>query len=156
MEITRTRIERPYMRNVCALPFIPGTPPQVLLLHRKTKDGVQVYDGFGGLFTHVFTDPLAGEKSCSEYIHNALEVLTTPEEWIEIVTLRGDDWEVSFYYFISEVFRGATAQRSHEDVSFEDAYDGLPLNTIPALRWLVPLALDDNVVKPLGLSGIKL
>lgn len=155
-KLTKTVIERPFTRNVCALPFVPGEEPKVLLLHHETDEGVQVYDGFGGRITHAPTDPLSGHKSCSEYIHEAIDVLTRPEDWTEIVTLRGEDWEVAFFFLVMEAFREAKAQLQGQDVSLEDPYGTLPINVIPSLRWLIPLALDENVVKPLGLSGINI
>jgi hypothetical protein len=155
-KITKTTIERPFTRNVCALPFVPGEAPQVILLHHKTNEGVRVYDGFGGRITHSPADALCGHKSCSEYIHESLGVLTRPEDWTEIVTLRGEDWEVTFFFLVLEAFRNAKSLRQEQDVSVEDPLGTLPLNIIPSLRWLIPLALDENVVKPLGLSGINL
>ena len=79
-KLKTTRVERPFTRNVCALPFIPGEEPKVLLLHHETDEGIQVYDGFGGVITHPPTDALCGHKSCSEYIFEALDVLTRPED----------------------------------------------------------------------------
>ena len=98
---------------------------------------------------------LCGHKSCSEYVNEAIDVLSRPAEWTEIVTLRGEDWEVTFFFLVQEAFRDARSCLRGQDVTIEDPYGTLPLNIIPSLRWLIPLALDENVTKPLGLSGIQ-
>jgi len=151
-----TTIERPFTRNVCALPFVPGEEPQVILCHHETPQNIKVYDGFGGIITHSPADVMCEKKSCSEYVFEAINVLTRPEDWTEIVTLRGEDWEVGFFFLVANEFRDSHSTDTSYNISFEKAYGGLPSNVIPSLRWLVPLALDENVVKPLGLSGIHL
>lgn len=142
-------------QNVCGIAFVPGDESRVLLCFNKSTKGTNYYDGFGGPLLHPVTESQAHEKSASEYLAAATGIVTKPSQWIEIVTLRGDKWEVGFFYIISANLRKAKGLTPEHIVSHEKPLD-LPLNIMPTLRWLIPLVLDDNVVKPLGLSGIKL
>lgn len=143
-----------YTINVCGFPFVPGAEGRVLLLRKEDDVGNAYYDGFGGPITHDPTEEMAAQQSVAEYVAEETGILTKPVDWTEIVTLRGEDWEIAFFFTIQEAFREARS-RHNEAVSAERPID-LPLNTLPALRWLIPLVLDDGVVKPLGMSGIQL
>lgn len=141
--------------NVCGIAFVPGDESRVLLCLNKSDKGNNYYDGFGGPLLHPVTESMAHEKSISEYLAAATGIVTRPNQWVEIVTLRGDTWEVGFFYIISANLNKAKGLTTDDIISHEKPFD-LPLNITPSLRWLIPLALDDNVVKPLGLSGIKI
>lgn len=143
-----------YVRNVCAIPFVPGKEGRVLLLRKVNDEGVAFYDAFGGQLQHDPLDPAAGEKSCSEYVAEETGILTKANVWTEIVTLRGEDWEINYYYAVVAGFANARSM-TDSAVSLEQPLV-LPYNIMPSLRWLIPLALDDGVVKPLGMSGIQL
>lgn len=145
----------PMAHSVCGIPFVPGEQGRVILCLNKSKDGPDFYDGLGGPLLHPLTDEEAHRKTAAEYLAAAVGVVTRPEQWVEIVTLRGDEWEVGFFYIVSSALVGATAISTEQIISHERPLD-LPLNLMPTLRWLIPLVLDDNVVKPLGMSGIKL
>jgi len=77
-----------------------------------------------------------------------------PKRWIEIVTLRGDDWETTFFYlFDLKIMQVKTMEK--ERVMVHDPMN-LPDKIIFTLHWLIPLAMDDDVRKPLGIRGIPL
>ncbi len=141
--------------SVCAIAFAPGEPGTVLLTLNRPKDGLEFYDGFGGPLLAPLTDPEACAKTASDYLLAGTGIKVAPEKWCEIITLRGDTWEVGFYYVLSSDLVGAGGLTPEEIVSHEDPLN-LPLNIMPTLRWLIPLVLDENVIKPLGMSGIKL
>lgn len=141
--------------SVCGIPFVPGKDGRVILALNRGKNDPDFYDGFGGPLLHPLTDEEAHRKTASEYLAAAVGVVTSPEQWCEIVTLRGDTWEVGFFYVATKSLIDAKGLTPKNIISHERPLD-LPLNLMPTLRWLIPLVLDDNVVKPLGMSGIKL
>ncbi len=141
--------------SVCGIPFTPGHKSRVLLTLNEPDVGPAFYDGFGGPLLHPLTDEEACRKTAAEYLAAAVGVVTRPEQWCEIVTLRGDEWEVGFFYIVDSKLADAKGISPTDVISHERPLD-LPLNLMPTLRWLIPLVLDDNVVKPLGMSGIKL
>jgi len=144
-----------FLHSVCGIPLVASDSPKVVLvLHPQDDAGDPYYDCFGGPMTYDPLAPLSREMSAAEYVAEETGVFSRPQEWTEIVTLRGDDWEIAFYYLCHPDFAGARTH-THHAVSIEPAFD-LPLNILPALRWLIPLALDSGVVKPLGLAGIQL
>lgn len=152
--MARAKAKAVFVRSVCAIPFLPGEEGRVLLLRKTNDKDEPFYDGFSGILQHDPLDPMAGQKSCSEYVAAETGVLTKPKAWVEIVTLRGEEWEINYYYAIVGALANAKSLTENA-VSLEKPLD-LPYNIMPSLRWLIPLALDDGVVKPLGLSGIQL
>lgn len=141
--------------SICAIPFVPGEPGKVLLSLNRPEDRLEFYDGFGGPLLAPLTDPDSGPKTASDYLLAATGVRVDHSKWCEIITLRGETWEVGFYYVHTSDLVGAGGLTPESLVSHEDPLN-LPLNIMPTLRWLIPLVLDNNVVKPLGMSGIKL
>ncbi len=150
----KARAKPTFIRSVCAIPFIPGKEGRVLLLRKINNEEEAYYDGFSGPLQHDPLDLLAGEKSCSEYVAEETGVVTRPTSWTEIVTLRGDEWEINYYFAIVGALENARSMTKNS-VSLEQPLV-LPYNLMPSLRWLIPLALDDGVVKPLGMSGLQL
>ena len=93
----------------------------------------------------------------SERVYTETGIVTRPEDWTEITTLRGDDWEVTFMFLFTEDAELARSQgnSTQDDISFENP-DVLPINIVKTMKWLIPLVLDDTIRKPLGLSGVSL
>lgn len=148
-------MERENSKNVCGLLFTTEDEPRVLLAKRFINDQ-WVYDGLGG---PLRPDARMDGPQCqlSELVYAETGILTKAHEWTEIVNLRGDTWEVTFFFAATESATQAHSQGTDkaDDISFENP-NILPINIIPTMKWLIPLALDDNVHKPLGIAGITL
>lgn len=144
-----------FIRNLCGLLFTTEDEPRVLLACRNI-DGQPMYDGLG---CRMEPDArLTGPQiQLSEQVYAETGILTRPEDWTEILTLRGDDWEVIFMFVFADNAELARSQGSdhQDDISFENP-DVLPINIVQTMKWLIPLVLDDSIHKPLGISGVPL
>ena len=69
------------------------------------------------------------------------------ERWSKFVEMYSPTWVVHFYYAFDESMK--VRVNTDEDIRIFRIHD-LPENTIPNLRWLIPLALDNayGLVKP--------
>ena len=140
----------PMIRYVCGFLFSPNLRLVTLIEKQKPEWQTGKWNGVGGKI-----EPGEHEvDAMSREFHEETGVLFPIDSWKEIVTLRGDDWEVTFFYHIHiDLFKVETKET--ERVMFLDPRR-LPENVIPNLRWLIPLAMDDTVMKPLGIRGINL
>lgn len=139
------------IRYVCGFMLSPDKKLVALILKEQPKWQRGSWNGIGG---KVELEDESDEHAMSREFYQEAGVLCTPNCWTEIVTLRGDDWEVVYFYHISPlVIQCKTAEKELVQL-FETA--DLPKSVIFNLRWLIPLAMDDNVMKPLGLRGIPL
>lgn len=138
------------IRYVCGFLFSPNLRLVTLIEKQKPEWQRGKWNGVGGKI-----EPGEQEaEAMSREFNQEAGVLFPPESWNEIVTLRGDDWEVTFFYQMHiDLFKVETKEK--ERVMFHDPRR-LPENVIRNLRWLIPLAMDDTVMKPLGVRGIKL
>lgn len=138
------------IRYVCGFLFSPNLHLVTLIEKQKPEWQKGLWNGIGGKI-----EP--GEQeldTMSREFHEEAGVLFPRDSWKEIITLRGDDWEVTFFYQISmDLFKVETQET--ERVMFHDPCR-LPEKIIPNLKWLIPLAMDDTVMKPLGIRGIEL
>jgi len=70
-------------------------------------------------------------------------------------------WSVSFYCCFSDKafhYKQLTDEKPHlilvENLNLHARLDGSPIPPLPNLRWLIPLALDEGVQKPLTFQDI--
>ena len=63
------------------------------------------------------------------------------ESWTELVSARGDDWQVYFYFAVSNQAIYAETQET-EEVAFIPVDRLDDFDHIDNLRWLIPLAID--------------
>lgn len=74
--------------------------------------------------------------------------------WTEVVTLRDDDKDITFLYsFWNGLQKRPDCFQTKRPMVIFPSHP-LPENINDTLRWIIPLALDNNVRKPLGLRGI--
>jgi 8-oxo-dGTP diphosphatase len=103
------------------------------------------FNGIGGKIAD-------GERSISAMAREFREetgVQTYEADWQELVVIEGPEHRVEFFYAHSDKYlQVSTATDEVVAIQFPDA---LPNNTIFNLNWLIPLALDPNAIKPLGL-----
>lgn len=72
------------------------------------------------------------------------QVETLPEKWQHFVTLKGADWRV--YFFFMQLWDcPQLVGLPEEPASWHHVYN-LPENVHHNLRWLIPLALDSDIV----------
>ncbi len=135
--------------NAVRLVFTHQLPTRVLL-GRYVENDIQFYDGFGGPYNPNPKDSLAAEKAASYHVQDATGLSIPPNNWRHIISLVGDTFETLFFYAYAMDMMDAL---DHSSISLE-VPDSLPMNTIHTLKWLIPLALDDGIIKPLGLQGI--
>jgi len=114
----------------------------VLLIEKKRpKWQIGLLNGVGG---HIED----GEPSYSAMVREFEEeagVLNT--NWSQFAILRKDgEWQVDFYFSDNPVWDSIKQKTDEKLVPVEVAK--LPDNTIYNLRWLIPLALDKDVVRP--------
>lgn len=142
--------DHPMIRYVCGFLISPNKRLVALIEKQKPRWQKGKWNGIGGKIK-------PGEHeidAMSREFHEETGVLFSPTAWTEITTLRGDDWEVTFFYLIHlHVMKVKTMTKERVAIH---APSQLPENVIPNLRWLIPLAMDDTVMKPLGIRGIKL
>ncbi len=137
-------------RYVCGFVFHPSKQLVCLIKKEKPKWQKGKWNGIGG---KIEKGELPEEAMTREFKEET-GVYFTSNNWTEIVTLRGDDWEVVFFYYMS-LFVMKVKTMEKEQVMVHDP-KALPDNIIFNLRWLIPLAMDDDVMKPLGIRGIPL
>lgn len=139
------------IRYVCGFVISPNNSLVALIEKQKPKWQKGKWNGIGG---KVEPEDESDAHAMTREFYQEAGVYFTANCWTEIVTLRGDDWEcVFFYYKTISVLKCKTMEK--ERVQVCDA-NNLPDNVIYNLRWLIPLAMDDDVMKPLGIRGIPL
>lgn len=139
------------IRYVCGFMISPDKKLVALIHKQKPKWQRGFWNGIGG---KVEPEDESDNHAMSREFHQEAGVSVSPYSWTEIVTLRGDDWECVFYYKISPlVITCKTMEKEEVKIHFTN---NLPGKVIFNLNWLIPLAIDDNVMKPLGIRGISL
>lgn len=138
------------IRYVCGFCISPNKRLVALIEKQKPKWQKGKWNGIGG----KIEDGELPDEAMTREFREETGVHFQPRRWIEIVTLRGDDWECTFFYlFDLKVLKVKTMEK--ERVMVHDPMK-LPEKIVFNLHWLIPLAMDDDVAKPLGLRGILL
>lgn len=76
---------------------------------------------------------------------------TTPGDWEHAVTLRHTGWVVYFYLHKCVNLHRVHGLDPTEPLNWYRVKD-LPKETVPNLRWLIPLALDRDVRRPVDVT----
>lgn len=71
---------------------------------------------------------------------------TKPEDWKEVGSLNGPDCIVHIFMSIGDISECHTMES--EEIYICSVAE-IPTNIVPNLRWLIPIMLDDTIVKPL-------
>lgn len=127
---------------VAGFMFTPDRKQVALVKKDRPAWQAGLLNGIGGKMEGFDASTAAG--LCREFEEEA-GVTTTPDEWqqfarLEVVGLG----HVNFFRAFSEKVHGIKSVES-EEVALYDAQN-LPSNLIPNLKWLVPMALDENLV----------
>jgi 8-oxo-dGTP diphosphatase len=118
-----------------------------VLLIRKRRPAWQAgkLNGLGGKIEHGETPNEAMRREFRE------EAGADPAEWQHVLTLSGADDAGSGREWAGHFFRAfgdLTCVRAMTDEALEiHPTDALPRDTIPNLRWMIPLMLDDEPVE---------
>lgn len=137
--------------NVCALLFVGNINPEVVLTMNRQEAPTEIvfYDGFGKAFEYDPNEPLCVEKAASEAVAERSNYVVGLSEWTYLLTMTHWHGEVAYLFaHIEDRKEEPQPLLSHEQP------DALPKNTVHTLKWLIPLATDCNVIKPLGMKGI--
>lgn len=76
-----------------------------------------------------------------------------PTDWKNIITIRGEDYEVDFYFMVLNSFHCECLSKRLKEEGVDAAWyhvKALPDDVVFNLRWLIPLAADPDIYKPLG------
>lgn len=138
------------IKYVCGFVFSPKNEVVALILKKKPKWQAGHWNGIGG----KIKEGELPEKAMSREFKEETGVCFTENCWTEIVTLRGDDFECTFFYYHSLFVMKCKTMES-ERIQLHNPLE-LPDNVIFNLKWLIPLAMDGGVMKPLGVRGIPL
>lgn len=143
-----TRPTKPH--SVCAILLVGEINPKAVLTmnHQEEPQEVVFYDAFCTPFDLDPNNPMCAQEAASAAVVERTAYIVGISEWRYIVSLAHDKGEVFYYYAVLREPIQAAPLIAHEEP------DALPKNTVHTLKWLIPLALDDNVQKPLGMKGI--
>lgn len=132
-------------RYVVGFLFSPKHDWVVLIEKNRPKWQKGLLNGVGG---HI--EP--GEESNVAIVREFFEEAGVDSIfWTYYAKLRGKDWFVDFYFSDDDVM-GGIKQKTDEKLRVIEVAK-LPDNTIYNLRWLIPLALDENVVRPIVIEA---
>ena len=123
---------------VCGFLFSADRAQVLLIRKRRPAWQAGKLNGVGGKIEPTDVAPLAAMTR--EFREEAaLEI----NDWQEILTLTAPDWHTHFYRSFGDV----AAARAITDEQLEiHPTRKLPPDTIPNLRWMIPLMLDEDPV----------
>jgi len=128
----------PRQHFVCGFLFTPDRTKVLLIRKRRPTWQAGKLNGVGGKIEAFDESPLAA--MVREFREEA--GLLIPD-WREVLTLTAPDWHTHFY----RAFGDVAAARAITDEQLEvHPARALPPDTIPNLRWMIPLMLDDDPV----------
>jgi 8-oxo-dGTP diphosphatase len=121
---------------VCGFLFSPDRARVLLIRKRRPTWQAGKLNGIGGKIELSETPIEAMRREFWEEagVHHA--------DWQLVVRLTGPDWRGHFYRAFGDV--DAPAAMTDEQLE-RHAAANLPPDTIPNLRWMVPMMLDDEV-----------
>jgi len=132
------------MRYVAGFLFSEDHNQLLLIQKNRPKWQAGLYNAIGGKIEPGETDLAAMHREFKE--ETGLEDL----EWKQVMVLTGQavespGWEVVFYKaFSNKVYRAKTL--TDEKLGLVNVVDVPRTPTIPNLKWLVPLCLDNDIV----------
>jgi len=139
------------MRYTCGFVF-DGHGSWVWLIKKsKPKWQAGMLNGIGGKIEDGETSIQAMRREFME------EMGADIERWQEFLMLSGPDYVVSFFRHFwddSKVSFDQVAKPITEEVPVLADVRNLPVNVIPDLRWIVPMALDPYLHLPILVSTV--
>jgi 8-oxo-dGTP diphosphatase len=121
---------------VCGFLFTPDRGKVLLIRKRRPQWQAGKLNGVGGKIETFDESPRhAMTREFRE------EAGITIESWQEILTLTAADWHTHFYRAFGDV---AQAHAITDEQLEVHPTRNLPPDTIPNLRWMIPLMLDDD------------
>lgn len=128
-------------KYVLGFMFDPLNKTVVLIRKKRPEWQAGLLNGVGG---HIEPGELIDDAMVREF-REETGVITAPESWCCFCTMTGANWEV-YCLRITTHSIGAvtTTDEAIEVVAVNDVITGR-VSTIPNLKWLIPLALDNDV-----------
>lgn len=123
---------------VCGFLFSPDRSRVLLIRKRRPDWQAGRLDGVGGKVEP--TDPSYLAAMTREF---GEEASLTIHDWQHCLTLAAADWEGHFFRAFGDI--DAAPPLTDELLEIHPA-SPLPADTIPNLRWIIPLLLDDDAV----------
>lgn len=121
----------------CGFLFSPDRARVLLIRKRRPAWQIGKLNGIGGKIEPGETPTQAMRREFRE--EAALDIA----DWVQGARLTGSDWQAHFF----RAFGDVDAARAATDEQLEiHAVRPLPPDTIPNLRWIIPLLLDDEVI----------
>jgi 8-oxo-dGTP diphosphatase len=123
---------------VCGFLFSPDRARVLLIRKRRPQWQAGKLNGVGGKIEPSDASPMA---AMTREFREEADV--TIENWQEVLTLTAPDWHTHFYRSFGDV--AAARAITDEQLEVHPARN-LPPDTIPNLRWMIPLMLDEDPV----------
>ena len=121
----------------CGFLFSPDRSRVLLIRKRRPAWQAGKLNGIGGKVEPGETPYDAMRREFRE--EAALDIA----DWHEVLALSGPDWRGHFFRSFGDVDRPRAVTDEQLEVH---AVHTLPADTIPNLRWMIPLLLDEDVV----------
>jgi 8-oxo-dGTP diphosphatase len=130
---------------VCGFLFSPDRTRVLLIRKKRPAWQAGKLNGVGGKIEPGETALQAMRREFRE------EAAVDVAEWEHVLTLSGDDDAGKGYGWAGHFFRAfgelSTARAVTDEALETHRTDALPPDTIPNLRWMIPLMLDDDPVE---------
>jgi 8-oxo-dGTP diphosphatase len=117
--------------------FSPDYKHVVLIRKNRPANQNGLLNGIGG---RIELDEAPSEAMTREFYEEAGLKITS---WKEFAVMNGENWEVYFYYAVSEHY-DLVESKTDEKIEIHYLFDLANINVIPNLRWLIPMAIDPN------------
>jgi 8-oxo-dGTP diphosphatase len=137
------------MRYTCGFLFDRHGDWVWLIKKSKPKWQAELLNGIGG---KIEPGETADQAMRREFLE---ETGSDVDGWREFLMLSGADYTVSFFRHFwddSEVSFDQVAKPITEEAPVLADVRNLPVNVIPNLRWIVPMALDRYILLPVHVS----
>ena len=116
--------------------------PKIALIEKLKPEHLKNrYNGIGGKIE-------SGETPIAAMVREFEEeagLITTEDQWEHRITLTGVTFVI--YFFLAELDLSKIKSMEEEQISIFDVND-MPSNILPNMAWLVPLALDQDIIGP--------
>lgn len=120
-----------------------GVTSKVLLIEKKRPEWQKgKINGIGGKIESMESPGHAMIREFKE------ETTYTINNFKNFAIINGSGWKVYFYHAISVPFLILPEPNPTDEKIIIADINNLPKNVMPNLRWLIPMALDQDLIKP--------